>query len=190
MKKLIIFLLAVTFVFSQNVEPTQRTFNYKNLNGTSINGYLNGDLDYFNINNFIIGWHWGGERKISQVMRVNQADISTSESNPNQYENNTNLFVRGKHNSIDFYTHCKEDNSIVHTKSLLYSAVLKIDTVDNYKLVKLPNDPENHVFGFKTKSSTCIDSQFTDDNKWRLVVNNSVLSNTVILLEPWIAYIK
>ncbi len=186
MKTIIIFLLAVMVVLSQNGEPSTRTFTWNTING-SITDTLNTNNDYFKLNSFIIGWMWGGERKISQVMKVNQAD--TEPGNPiyldaNRYNDNTNLFIRAKHNSNNFYTHCKEDNSVVHTKSLLYSVVLKIDTVDNYKLVKLPNDPENHVFGFKTKSSTCIDSQFTDDNKWRLIVNDSVPENTVILQDP------
>jgi len=59
MRIIIIFLFAITVAFSQNVEPTQRTFNYKDIHGNDVNnGHLDGSLDYFKINNFTIGWHW------------------------------------------------------------------------------------------------------------------------------------
>ena len=58
MKIIAIFLLAITVSFSQNLEPTQGTFIYKNLNGNQVTGLLNGDVDYFKINNFIYKYYF------------------------------------------------------------------------------------------------------------------------------------
>ncbi|MDT3738223.1 MAG: T9SS type A sorting domain-containing protein [Candidatus Kapabacteria bacterium] len=208
MKIIAIFFLAITVAFSQNVEPTQKSFDYKDIDGNTVNdGYLNGNLDYFKINNYTLGWHWGGQRKISKAMLANQSDIGTGWGiEPNDYYNsNTNLFVRASwadgyteeiggqtiYHEFWLYTHCKYDDQIMFTKSLCYSAALAHDPTDDYKLIKLtdepynaPDDPNNHIFGFKDKNPNCIVSQFPD-NKWRLKVEDNISPNTEILSNPW-----
>ena len=85
MKILIIFLLSITVAFAQNREAIQEAFQWNILNGSStstMNAYLSTIhpnnpqtvLDYFKSDKFILGWHWGGERIISKVMKVNQSD--------------------------------------------------------------------------------------------------------------------
>lgn len=82
MKIIAIFLLSVVMVYSQSREAEQKQFEW-NIEGTTTTAYLSTIhpnnpqtvLDYFKINNFTLGWHWGGERIISKAMKVNQADI-------------------------------------------------------------------------------------------------------------------
>lgn len=84
MKILIIFLLSTIIVVSQTWEPIQTEestllpkrlkFNYYPIDGnsTSVQEYLSGSTPYFKLENMTLGWHWGGQRKISQVMKSNQ----------------------------------------------------------------------------------------------------------------------
>lgn len=66
MKYLLRLLLTFSICFNilkgQDIEPSQRKFY---LNGDII--YIISELDDFKISNFILGWHWGDQYKISQA---------------------------------------------------------------------------------------------------------------------------
>ena len=64
MKIIIIFLLASYIAFAQTREPEQALIE---LNGDSV--LLNSDLDFFKIDQFMFGWHWGAKKKISKADR-------------------------------------------------------------------------------------------------------------------------
>ena len=195
MKIIAIFLISVVMVYSQSREAEQKQFVW-NLSGTTTTAYLStihednpqSVKDYFKTDNFILGWHWGGEKIISKVMKSSQCDLTTAwswplETNyliPDSYNDNTNLFVRSSwqayqsSTSYDLYTHCKYDDQIMFTKSLCYSAALTIDENDPYQLIKLENDPENNIFGFRFKDGGEVINDPTD-NKWKLKLVKSDL---------------
>ena len=83
MKIIAIFIISVVMVYSQSREAEQKQFEWK-LSETTTTAYLSTIhpsnpqtvKDYFKSDNFNLGWHWGGERLISKVMKVNQADMA------------------------------------------------------------------------------------------------------------------
>ena len=80
---------------SQDFEPVQRKFTVGGLTNTTIDN----TLDYFNIDKFLLGWHWGDEYKISKALKMNQKDIysrSTENINPD-----TKLFIRTNYSKTD-----------------------------------------------------------------------------------------
>ena len=82
-------------LYSQDFEPLQRTFTVGGVANTTIDN----TLDYFNINKFLLGWHWGDEYKISKALKMNQKDIysnSTENINPD-----TKLFIRTNYSKTD-----------------------------------------------------------------------------------------
>lgn len=61
---------------SQVFEPEPLQFEHFTTYGAttkSISSFNNSDAR-FKYNKYVLGWHWGGERRISKVMKVNQAD--------------------------------------------------------------------------------------------------------------------
>ena len=145
-KNIIITLLLSLFLYtnsySQNNEPSQRTFTFGGNTQT-----ISSTLDYFKINKFTLGWHWGDQFKISKALKMNQVDISSVDNGNINPE--TNLFIRSQKNGKFFWSHTYFDNHAIFGKSLKYDPVLNIDPNNVYKLNKRPNDPSNPVFGFR-----------------------------------------
>jgi hypothetical protein len=194
MRKVTIFLSAIIIamnLYSQSREAVQSTFSFTDLeNNLHTDEYLSGDSAYFQINNFLAGWHWGGERKISEVMHAQQNDMSTGwgiSIHDTLYNDSTLLFIRSAWDSSPtghLYSHCSYDQHVVFAKSLSYSAALNIDASDVYDFDTLANDPYNHIFGFKTKDENCTNEY--RDGKWFLKVDKSqVDSGATILTDPW-----
>jgi hypothetical protein len=93
MKTLIIFLLATCIAFSQTREPEQALIL---LNGDSV--LLNSEIEYFKLEEFIFGWHWGAQKKIAEATFSNMNDMSTewgyNHYEPSLYNDSVNLFLR------------------------------------------------------------------------------------------------
>jgi hypothetical protein len=100
MKTLTIFLLASCFAFAQTREPQQALIR---LNGDSV--LLNSDLDYFKLNEFIFGWHWGAMKHIAEATHSNMNDMSTEWGynyyKPTLYNDSVNLFLRSLYQDFD-----------------------------------------------------------------------------------------
>jgi len=62
MKSIIIFLMAGCIALGQTREPEQAQIN---LFGTPT--YLSDEIEYFKLNEFMFGWHWGAMKKISKA---------------------------------------------------------------------------------------------------------------------------
>jgi hypothetical protein len=83
MKTLIvlIFLISASILNSQTREPIQQNFTWSYFNGTTTattTATVSSANDYFKLNNFMLGYMWGGERKISQSLSMTQADPTTA----------------------------------------------------------------------------------------------------------------
>ncbi len=78
MKKLLLLIITfnINLLLSQTFEPSQHKFIFK---GDTIK--LSSDLDYFKQDKFLLGWHWGGGKKISKSLDMNQNDADP-ELNP------------------------------------------------------------------------------------------------------------
>ena len=101
MKIIAIFIISVVMVYSQSREAEQKQFEW-NLSGTTTTAYLSTIhpsnpqtvKDYFKSDNFILGWHWGGEKIISKVMKVNQSDMTIfPPGNQNDYQEGSRYFL-------------------------------------------------------------------------------------------------
>ncbi len=68
---LIIFLICFSNLYSQDFEPTQRKF----LIGID-SVYLSTSMDNFKQDDFILGWHWAGPRKLTHALKMNNKDIA------------------------------------------------------------------------------------------------------------------
>lgn len=103
MKIIIIFLLASCVAFSQTREPEQAQINFF---GSPT--YLNDELDYFKLNEFIFGWHWGAMKKISRATKTRMNDMSTEwgydHYKADNYNDSVNLFLRSSYQ--DFRKKC------------------------------------------------------------------------------------
>jgi hypothetical protein len=84
MKTIIMFILLIPacIILSQTREPEPIQFHWNTSTGTTTafasttDGTNNNN--YFKQNNFMLGYMWGGERKISESLRMTQADPSTA----------------------------------------------------------------------------------------------------------------
>jgi hypothetical protein len=103
MKTLIIFLLASSIAFAQTREPQQKQIT---LNGVS--QYLSSDSAYFQLNQFMFGWHWGAMLKIGEATHSNMNDMSTewgyNHYKADNFNSDINLFVRASYQ--DFRKKC------------------------------------------------------------------------------------
>jgi hypothetical protein len=71
MKKIFKFLVLIIMLISafgisgrmygQDLEPTQHTFSFGN---NTYSKYIEKTDDYFKIENFVLGWHWGVSREM------------------------------------------------------------------------------------------------------------------------------
>ena len=67
MKKIniiIFYLLCLSILKAQDIEPAQRTFDFKG----NANYYLSKDSTYFQQDKFLIGWAWSYGKKMSEAM--------------------------------------------------------------------------------------------------------------------------
>ncbi|MDQ1266878.1 MAG: hypothetical protein QG635_2031 [Bacteroidota bacterium] len=84
MKKIIIAIISLilpAIIFSQ-IEPSQTTFTFgSNASAT----FVSLDDPYFKLDNYLLGWHWGYPRRISQaeLSDMNHFDTRTAYFNPN-----------------------------------------------------------------------------------------------------------
>ncbi|HPI20548.1 MAG TPA: hypothetical protein PKY56_09275 [Candidatus Kapabacteria bacterium] len=163
-------------LFCQDNEPEQVKLLYK---GDSV--YLNSQHPDFVQNEFILGWHWGGSKKISQALDMNQYDAEyyqdTSFMNDNVYS-----ILKPEH----IWTHYDNTN-IMNTKGIVFEPTLLINKNDDPKVLKTRvGDKTNPVFGFqKIKGYISNDSNYA--NYSRLIIRDS-LANEVILDEPSHSY--
>ena len=72
---LLLLLLAVANIYSQDKEPNQHKF-YFPAYSESDSVYLSDTLDYFKQKEFMLGWHWGASKKISKALCMNQISPS------------------------------------------------------------------------------------------------------------------
>jgi hypothetical protein len=95
--------MASCFALSQTREPEQAPIL---LNGDSV--LLNSDLDYFKIDQFMFGWHWGAMLKIGEATHSNMNDMSTewgyNHYKADNFNSDINLFVRASYQ--DFKKKC------------------------------------------------------------------------------------
>jgi hypothetical protein len=103
MKTLIIFLLASCIALSQTREPEQAQINFF---GTP--NYLSDELEYFKLDGFIFGWHWGAQKKIAEATFSNMNDMTTewgyNHYKADNFNSDINLFVRASYQ--DFRKKC------------------------------------------------------------------------------------
>jgi hypothetical protein len=96
MKIIIIFLLTISVAYGQTLEPQQALIH---LNGDSV--LLNSDIEYFKLDRFIFGWHWGAMLKIGEATHSNMNDMSTewgyNHYKPELYNDSVNLFLRASY---------------------------------------------------------------------------------------------
>ncbi len=75
MKTIILLLLAINIsLFAQNLEPTQSKFY---IEGDSV--LINSDLPLFKQNRMLLGWHWGGGKKMTEALKMSQIHGNTAE---------------------------------------------------------------------------------------------------------------
>lgn len=96
MKTLIIFLLTISVAYGQTLEPEQALIL---VDGDSV--LLNSDIEYFKLDEFVFGWHWGAMKKIGEATHSNMNDMSTewgyNHYKPSDYNDSVNLFLRASY---------------------------------------------------------------------------------------------
>ncbi|MBX3044385.1 MAG: hypothetical protein KIT33_13250 [Candidatus Kapabacteria bacterium] len=102
-KYIIILLLSVTSLLTQNFEPSQKLFKW-GLTGDSV--YISSDLEYFRQSKPILGWHWAMGKKMTESLGFNQSHIGDVNSfnsvdsvagNINVIKNSTGVYSNGNH---------------------------------------------------------------------------------------------
>jgi len=172
---LILFAILTVSVAAQDFEPTQHPFTFKGINPY----YLSADSSYFKQTNMIIGWHWGGPRKISDALFVNQRDKSQSSSfDVNEFVDNCNVLLQH-----DDYTHAV-DSKKLNARAIQFEPTLEINSLEPDKLVKRTGDTTSPVFGFKLRRGRT-EPNNTNINFNRRIFEGDSLFDQVILSEPW-----
>ena len=179
MKKTILLLMLCCFlpVFSQTYEVTQVPFT---ILGKS-NYYISPDSSYFKQNNFILGWHWGGSKKITKALLCNQNDAANNDDLDSKHTP-TYLFVKMHDEQWNYiYTHGPGPD-IMNARGITYEPTLSISG-DPLKFTPRVGDTTNPIFGFKHIAGS-IQSNPSDPNFNRLIVDNTV-QDSIILDDPW-----
>ena len=187
MKIIAIFLLSAMICLSQTREPVQQKLELKG----SLT-YLSDTIAPFKLDKYLIFWQWGGSRKMTKSLLVNQANVVTYWGlHASDYADSISLFVQSSYNITvngtnyigNLWSHCGYDNSIMFTKSLQYDPSLFIDSNNIYKLNIRPDDNQKCVFGFLRKVGTS--SRNFNDSIYRWVIGSATAANTVVLENPW-----
>jgi len=134
---LIYFLITINQIFSQDLEPAPMPLLYNS-------EQINIDQDRFKQNEFILGWQWGGHKKMINAMGTN-VKVGGGFGKYFEWEsyetNNLILAQPGKKATGSQYPF------IQAAAWLQFEPALKIP--DNGKFVTISDDPSNPVFGFK-----------------------------------------
>lgn len=116
---IIVLLLIASNLFSQDFEPAQRKFFWA-LSQDSV--LLSSEMEYFKQKDFLLGWHWGGPKKISQALMINQYDASHWDSMSNSILVDSNCYVIWK--PIQ-YTHGDEPK-IMNVRAIQFDPTLPL----------------------------------------------------------------
>ncbi len=170
-------MMAITNIFAQDFEPGQVPFNFGE-SGPSV--YLSADLCYFKQRQFMLGWHWGASKKITQSLLVRQHDAADY-SDISIMVDTCDVIVKPQ-----CYTHAV-GNEILNARAMQYEPTLELDPNKPEKLVIREGDTTRPVFGFLHRRGF-IPTNPQDANFNRLIINTDsmgVLTNQVILDNPW-----
>jgi hypothetical protein len=170
MKK-ILFLIGIlysTLIYSQDYEPNQ--YSFVNNDSSKVIIFNSSDTNYQQ-KHFLKGWHWDSKKKINEALLINQVDIYCNHNwDVNLIQNNTMLVIKPGN-----YSHA-DDGSRLNARSIQYSPVLKIDSLNPERLIIRTGDTTNNVFGFK---------HILGDTTGYSLLIGSTLNNQVILSDPW-----
>ena len=182
LKILLIAIMSICNLLSQNSEPEQLKFIVPAINPTTPI-YLSGDLPYFQLDRFIKGWHWDTHPRIGKILNANQMDIySHPELNEGSLKPNSLLFVKMNNNTM-FYTHCA-DADLLNTRGIHFEPTLQIDKSKTHTVQTIIGDSTNPIFGFE-KIKGVITTNPSSPLFGRLLINNDSLKDSVILEKPW-----
>lgn len=126
---LLLILLAVANLFAQDKEPVQQKF-YFPAYSESDSVYLSDTLDFFKQDKFMLGWHWGGSKKISRSLNMNQKDISSKDFfEYEDIDSSVYLIVKSVRDYDPdykmFYTHCDNKAQLIHAKAIQYEPTFR-----------------------------------------------------------------
>jgi len=162
---ILIFLVTVYYLSSQNYEPAQFPFEFDGDNDY----YLSHDSAYFKQNNFILGWAWSYGKKMSEAMLCNQAHVGENVSYQD-IKSNTNLIICAG-GIYDSGRNLTGSNS----QSMCYSPVLRITNEGS-----VINNPKKYIFGFRHIDGETIGS---NDTYLKLRTSGSYISSTIAVLD-------
>jgi hypothetical protein len=168
---LIIFLFCLSTMYSQDFEPQQRKF----LIGID-SVYLSTSMDNFKQEDFILGWHWAGPRKLTHALKMNNKDIH-EDIDTNDIVEDCYLIIKPNN-----YSHAV-DESIFNARAIQYEPTLLIDSLNPHLLVRREGDSTNPVFGFRTISINR-PSDSNDVNYNRIAVQDTTPAG-IILDNAW-----
>jgi len=171
----IILILAVVNIYSQDKEPEQKKFKFTAISNDSI--YLSQDSLYFKQDKFMLGWHWGASYKISKAMNMKQHDAYSSSYTQSTNMNDSILLFVKSENGNKIWTHCDNGTEIVRAKSIYYEPTLQINTANMSVPYSNNYDDMNPIFGFKKVLGTVENS----GNRSRLVLSGAELNGKVVL---------
>ncbi|ROL62168.1 hypothetical protein D9V86_02000 [Bacteroidetes/Chlorobi group bacterium ChocPot_Mid] len=170
---IICFLFSVCNLLAQDYEPTPITFSF----GTYTNVNLSPDLHYFKQNKFLLEWQWGGGKRISQALNINEIhhDVSLSAS---EIVDTCDIIC------IQTYaTHCYGSEKL-NARGVHYEPTLKITNPGVFQT--RAGDNTNPVFGFKqTRGQILPLSDSSNQDYSRLIIEGDSLKDSVILSDPW-----
>lgn len=171
----ILFLLSVPLL-AQNCGPTRKQFTF---NDTLI--YLNASQQDFTQNKYMLGWHWGSAKKLSEALFCSQehTDPTWWLSTPDTLKDSVDLIV--SFDSLVSSDH--EIKSIFRDQGIQYEAtnLISNDTMIQADVPHVnPSDTTNTVFGFREINGTMTDHG-------TLLLTSGQAGDTV-LSKPWPDY--
>jgi hypothetical protein len=177
MKTLIIILLIAgsSLAISQTYEPSQVKFKWWD----STYVYFSPDQEYFDIDNFVLGWHWGGSVKMTEALLCNQHDAGHW-ANLNDIADSCYVFLKPHH-----YSHAVGPE-ILNARGIQYEPTLYIPPANRGEFITKPigSDINKPIFGF-----SYIDGETTSSsgNADRLELKTgSSYQGEVVLENTWL----
>jgi hypothetical protein len=174
MKRIILFLFCLaSLATAQDFEPGQIRF----FMGQPDSVYLSSSLPYFTQTKMIMGWQWGAERVMQEAMNSTQTH-SNYLARDSFFKNNVGII------SITGVNTHSVRGEIMNARAIQYEPTLLLDPNNPDKLIKRTGDTTRPVFGFLKRRGR-IETNPSNANFNRLIIDSNALQNQVILEEPW-----
>jgi len=170
----LIFLLNIYLVFSQDKEPNPWEFIWGH--SSTAREFV---LDSFQQKSFLTGFQWSGSVNMNNALRNNAKSGSHYTPSAGGLDSNINLIIQPKWRDANFYP-----PGYYHAVMMQYEPTLPFNGSNEGQILR-PDDISDPIFGFQNRKGTILEDPL-DDNYSRLILyKDSIYVDSTVLSDLW-----